>query len=272
MKRYLIAILLALLVVPASALAEGKVKEVVAEGKAEVSADRTMQDARNLAMKRAERSALEMVVGTDIRSTTTVYNADVINDMIVAGSKGIIVSKEILAEASAIEGDRIYRTVKIKAKIQALDRSLKSPYKIKLNVQRPGSKGKQSITVFAEGDEAVVKVRLDKSGYINIFSVDQNGKLYPLYPNEYAQSMEIEGQKEFVFPDSKLREMGLKMITSTLNGAAKSHESIVVVATKQIEIFFIDTKTPHLPDLMSELAALGQENWAQATKGYTILK
>lgn len=265
--------LMAALTYATDTLAGQKPRVVEAEGKAEISAGRTPDEARGLALDRARRTALEEVVGVDVRGSTVIYNADLINDMVMTGTRGIIVDQEVLHNECGSQGGLLVCTVRIKATVKELDRSKNPPFRIKATVQRPGKKTNKDVVIFQEGDEVQVRVKLDRKGYISIFSVDQFGKVYPLFPNKFAEDSLLEADRELVFPSDSLRTMGLKLRVQTLKGQKRSNESLMIIATKRKMSLLEDVEAePVLTDLMSELASMDQDVWAQATKGYIIMK
>ena len=256
---------------PGPAVSGDRVKTVRSEGKAELSADRTLEQTRNLAMEMARRNALEQALGLEVRGSTVVYNAEIINDMIMTATKGIIIGQEVIMHVCGEEEGKLYCTAEIKAKVKEIDRD--PPFSIKAHVQRPDKKEKMDVAVFQEGDEVQVRVKLDKPAFLSIFSVDERSGLYPLYPNNYADAGLLEARKEFVFPDERQRAMGLKLRAHTLEGQSRSHESIMVVATRErVELLDEMQRAPTLNDLMHELAELDPGDWAQAVRGYVIMK
>jgi len=272
-KVLIVTALLACMISPAYSAAASKARVVEAEGKAEISAGRTPDEARGLALDRARRTALEEVVGVDVRGSTVIYNADLINDMVMTGTRGIIVGQEILFNECISKDRKLICTVRIKAEVKELDRSANPPFSIKAKVQRPGRKSRKDVVIFQEGDEVQVSVKLDKEGYLTIFSVDQFGKVYPLFPNKFLNESFIEAGTEFVFPSDDLRARGLKLRVQTLEGQKKSNESLVIIATKRKVALLEDSSAePVLTELMAELANLDHDTWAQVTKGYIIMK
>jgi len=272
-KVIFFAALIACLICPIYTTAAQKSSMVEAEGKAEISAGRTPDEARSLALDRARRTALEEVVGVNVRGSTVIYNADLINDMVMTGTRGIIVAQEVLFNECGSEDGKLICTVRIKAEVKELDRSAKPPFSIKARVQRPGKKSRKDVVIFQEGDEVQVSVKLDKDGHLTIFSVDQFGKVYALFPNKFVKESFVEAGAEFVFPSDDLRARGLKLRAHTLEGQNKSNESLVLIATKERVALLEDTSSePVLTDLMAELSNLDHDVWAQATKGYIVMK
>lgn len=269
---YLIIILVLLTAGPTTA-SEKRTTVVDSEGKAEISAGRTPDEARRLALDRARRAALEEVAGVDVRSSTVIYNADLINDMVMTGTGGLIVGQEILLNECGEDSGRLICTVRIRATVSVMDRSKEASFHIKANVQQPGARSGNDVVLFKDGDEVQVKVRLDNNGYISIFGVDQTGSVSQLFPNKYAKESLVEGGTDFIFPDEAQREAGLRLRARTLEGKRKSNESMMIIATTRNVTFLEDAgESPKVTDLMAELAALDREVWAQATRGYVILK
>jgi len=256
-----------------AALARDRTRVVDSEGKAEISAGRTPDEARRLALDRARRAALEEVVGVDVRGSTVIYNADLINDMVMTGTGGLIVGQEILRNECGEEEGRLVCTVLIRAEVSVLDRSRKAPFSIKASVVSPGAKTGKGEVLFKDGDEVQVRVTLDRKGYLSIFNIDQTGKVSQLFPNKYSNDSLVEGGSEFAFPNEAQRESGLRLRARTLEGTRKSNESMMIIATTSAVRFLEDAgKSPLVADLMSELSALERDEWAQETRGYIILK
>lgn len=266
--------LIIILVTSVRVWAEENLITIETEGKAEISAGRTKDDARNLALQRARRNALEEAVGVDVRGSTIVYNAEMINDMVMTGTKGLITSQEVLFDRCGEEGDILVCTVRIKAIIKELDRSLSPPFRINAYVHRPGVKQKRtSAPQFYDGDEVQVSIKLNNKGYVSIFSIDQLGNVYQIFPNKYAKDSLVDDGQKVIFPDDRLRAKGLKLRAHTLEGYDKSHESLMIIATTR-EVDFLDDieSVPTMTDLMNQLAEIDQQVWTQETIGYVVVK
>jgi hypothetical protein len=269
----LFIITLALLLCSPFAQAGEKTVVVNTEGKAEISAGRTPDEARRLALDRARRSALEEIAGVEVRGSTVVYNADLINDMIITGTGGLITGQDILHHECGEEEGRLVCTVRIRAEVSMLNNPKDAPFRIKANILRPGGKGKSKMVFFQDGDEVQVRIKLDRKGYLSIFSVDQTGSVSQVFPNRYAVDSLVEAGEKFVFPDEALRTRGLRLRAQALEGQRKSNESMMIVATTRKVSFLEDGgKIPLVTDLMAELAALDRDMWAQSTIGYVILR
>lgn len=271
----IICLVLFLIVLPSvEAWAEDNMKTIESEGVAEISGNRTLDETRNLALQRARRNALEEAVGVDVRGSTVVYNAELINDMVMTGTKGLITNQEVLLNECGEDDGVLVCTVRIRATIKELDRSLDPPFRIKAYVHRPGNKKRSSSApVFQDGDEVQISLKLNNPGHVTIFSIDQEGNVYQIFPNKYAMDSLVDDGQNFVFPDDSLRAMGLRVRAHTLEGHKKSHESLMIIATtRKMDLLDDMESAPTMTSLMNQLASLDQAVWAQETKGYIVMK
>lgn len=105
---------------------------------------------------------------------------------------------------------------------------------------------------------------------MSIFSVDQNGNVIKLFPNEYQNPAVVPSRKEFVFPENKLRARGLKLRVNTPKKLGKALESVLIIATKEEAHFLEDSaiQNPTITDLMKEPSELDENfPWAEKTVG-----
>ena len=70
--------------------------------------DTTPAQARAMARNNARRSALEQAVGIEVHGSTVIYNSDLISDLVVTATKGLIVREEILYDSPTVKGNQIY--------------------------------------------------------------------------------------------------------------------------------------------------------------------
>ncbi|MBI5193744.1 MAG: DUF4384 domain-containing protein, partial [Nitrospirae bacterium] len=59
--------------------------------------------------------------------------------------------------------------------------------------------------IFQNNDEIVIRVTANEPSFINLFSVDQYGRVMKLYPNDLIKPETIPAGKEFLFPEKPLR-------------------------------------------------------------------
>lgn len=264
------------MLIPCAASAAGKVTGwIEAEGRAQLGYyNMTLADAESIALNNARRIALEKAVGVQISAVIVVYNSDLINELVKVASKGIIREEEVLMRDTVKEGKNLIYVVKIRAKIKKLDSKSKPPVKFRYAyVQRPDKKNEsKGVPNFQDGDEVQVRLKMDKDAYLHIFSVDQFGKVYPIYPNRHVGDAAIMGGERFIFPDNALRSMGFRLKARTLEKQDRSNESLMIVATTDNDPFLEGRKDSTITDLLRELSDRDQSEWALEVLGYVITK
>jgi uncharacterized protein DUF4384 len=247
--------------------------KVEAEGSIILGDDSTIGQARAAALNNARRAALEKTTGVEVRGSSTVYNFQLIDDLVVTATKGIIVKENVLKNSCAVKDEQISCMAKIEAWVAPLHVEKRGNFGVgKVAVVRPGSTASSSNPVFQSGDEIVVKATANPDAYLNIFSVDQNGVISKLYPNEFCAYERTPAGKEIVFPDEEQRRSGLRMKVRTPKGVKKAVESVLVIATKEKANFLSDGKVanPTITDLMRELSEMDPSLWAERTIGYEV--
>ena len=252
-----------------------EVKVVTAEGKIVLGDDTTPAHARAIAMNNARRTALEAAVGVNLHGSSVIYNSDLVSDLVVTATKGIIVKQNVLEDKYYTEEDRIYCLVRIEAHVKPLSQADSKRVKIlKASIRRPDKNVSENSPVFQDGDEIQIKVAASDNVFINIFSIDQYGNVIKLYPNNYIKAEIIPSGKEFTFPDDTIRSQGLNLRVTTPKGMKSGIESVLIIATKEEGFFLTDPsiQNPTISDLMNELSKLDPSSWSEKTIGYEVIK
>jgi len=252
-----------------------EVKVITAEGKIVLGDDTTPARARAIALNNARRTALEAAVGVNLHGSSVIYNSDLVSDLVVTATKGIIVKQNVLEDKCYTEEDRIYCLVRIEAHVKPLSQADSKRVRIlKASIRRPDKNVSENSPVFQDGDEIQIKVAASDNVFINIFSIDQYGNVIKLYPNNYIKAEIIPSGSEFVFPDDSLRNQGLKLRVTTPKGLKSGIESVLIIAAKKEGFFLTDpaVQNPTISDLMNELSKLDPSSWAEKTIGYEVIK
>ncbi|MBI3755377.1 MAG: DUF4384 domain-containing protein [Deltaproteobacteria bacterium] len=244
-------------------------------GEAVLGEDTTPAQARALALNNARRSAIEQASGAIVHGSTVVYNFQLISDLIASSSRGVIVQEEILSDDTRKEGKEIIYAVKIRAQVKTLENREKGNLKIvKATVGRYGSASAGATTVFQENDEMQIRAKVNADAYIHIFGIGQNGMVARIYPNEYFKGEMVSSQTEFIFPNERQRELGLKLKVRTPAGLSRGIETVLIAATKE-KVDFLSDKTGGeitVTDLMKELSDVEPSLWTETTVGYEVRK
>lgn len=247
--------------------------KVEAEGVILLGDDSTIGQAKAAAINNARRSALEKATGVEVRGSSTVYNFQLINDLVHTATRGIIVKENVLFSRCNADGEQISCKAKVEAWVKPLHTERRGSFLVKkAQVMRAGRNDASESPVFQNGDELVIRVSANEDAWLHLFSVDQNGGIGKLYPNDYVKGEKILAGQEVLFPEEGLRQSGLKMVVRTPKGKKKAVESVLVIATKQKVSFLEDRKAEDLTitDLMQELSALDVSQWVERTVGYEV--
>ena len=271
MGKLLMFFFISVILLPLSARAD--VKIVVAEGQAIIGGDITVPQARAMARNNARRSALEQAVGVSVRGSTVLYNSDLVSDLVVTATKGLIIKEEIIKDMPKVQGDQLSYFFKLRAYVKPINIERRGNFRIlKADVFRADKKKGSKLPVFQQNDEIQVSIRANKDSYINIFSVSQDGMISKLFPNDYFKAEIVAAKKVFIFPDDIQMALGLKLRVKTPEKLNRAVESVLIIATKEKADFLSDEdiEEPTITDLMKELSDIDPSLWAEKTVGYEV--
>lgn len=275
MKKYLL--LLTLFLLPGIVYAANIEKIVIGEGEHRLGDDTTPDAAMRTAKEKARVHALEQT-GVIIHAGSTMFNGEMISEIINSSAKGLIVSEKVLDGTKCSERDGIlFCKARIEAHILPLHSELRSRNRLDVSVHRYGydKDTPAKSLIFQDNDEVRIKVTPAEDSYLSIFSVDNNSNVIKLYPNEYSPARQASAKKEFIFPDELLISKGVKLKAAVPANKQKAVEVVLVIATRQEE-HLLENKSlqnPTLSDLMKELSELIIEDpssWVQKTIGYEV--
>lgn len=270
-----ILFLLLIFLYASSSFAQDNIQIIEKEGEAVLGEDTTPAQAKALALNTARRSAIEQVSGVIVHGSSVVYNFQIISDLVASATRGVIVKEEILVDEKKIEGKQIVYYTKIRVHVKTLENKEKGNLKIlKADVNRYGSNPASATIVFQENDEIQIRTKVNSGAYVHIFNISQDGMVTKLYPNEYFKAEVISPEADFIFPDEKQRELGLKLKVRTPKNLSRVVETMLIVATKE-KIDFLSAKKADavtITDLMKEVSETDASLWTEQTVGYEIRK
>jgi hypothetical protein len=124
---------------------------------------------------------------------------------------------------------------------------------------------------FIENEAIRITVKVQKSGYLYIFSVAEDGMVYTVYPHSYmkAGQNKIEADKELVLPTKDDISKGVNYIASLLPGQTVSCEYLKAIVADKPNLFN-GVKT--YEDMMKWLTRLKREEFEYVDLGYMIQK
>ncbi len=267
--------LLIIMLCASTASAQSNIQIIEKEGEAVLGDDMTPAQAKALALNNARRSAIEQASGVIVHGSSVVYNFQLVSDLVASATRGVIVKEEILADEKKMEGKQWIYYTKIRVHVKTLENREKSSLKIlEADVGRYGSNLASAAIVFQDNDEIQIKAKANSDAYIHIFNVSQDGWVTKLYPNEYFKAQITSMETEFIFPNEKQRDLGLKLKVRTPKNLIKAIETMLIVATKEKTDFLSDKKAGEvtITDLMRELSEIDASLWTEKIVGYEVRK
>jgi len=258
-----------------TASSQSNIQIIEKEGEAILGEDTTPAQAKALALNNARRSAIEQASGVIVHGSSVVYNFQLVSDLVASATRGVIVKEEILADEKKMEGKQWVYYTKIKAHVKTLENRERSSLKIlKADVNRYGSNPASAAIVFQDNDEIQIRAKANSDAYIHVFNISQDGWVTKLYPNEYFKAEITSPETEFIFPNEKQRDLGLKLKVRTPKNLSRAIETMLIVATKEKTDFLSDKKAGEvtITDLMKELSEIDASLWTERIVGYEVRK
>jgi hypothetical protein len=240
--------------------------------------DHTVSQVKARCRIEARRLAVEKAVGHFVRGSTVVYNYVLADDLVQSVARGLVVEEQVLEEGvRESEHDSGVKTLfyatKLKAKVKRVHSESKEHFKIQ---------GSLNKTVFYPKDEMQIRVTSSRNAFLYIFNVGQDHSVTVLYPNRFAQNGALVAGEELIFPDEKLRSVGVVLRVVPPPGAVKAIERIKLVAVTHQTDFIKDRfkegifqvydgkDTGLITDLLKALSTLDDSEWAEATIAYEV--
>lgn len=270
MKKIILAIC-ALLMIPLVCAAAEKPLWITAEGESLQGEFDTLKEVKERARRSAQSRAVEMAVGTFIKSHTLVSNSQVAEDLIYAAVRGKIIKENIIASGWDEKERTLYR-VKIKALVEPVYPEKGEGLSAKISLSK---------TDLREGDEVQIFYRVSKDSYVYIFSVAADGSVTLLLPNSNIQDNRAIAGTTYQFPpsDGKINLKAMFLPDYKKNFA---EERIKIIATREKEdllplgfregIFQVyDSKsTSMISDLVKRIIQIDPTDWAESTATYIL--
>ena len=266
-------ILFMLLAFPLVSLAAERPVWVTAEGESLQGEMDTLKEVKGRARRDAQSKAVEMAVGTFIKSHTLVSNSQVAEDLIYAAVRGKITKEEIIASDWDAKERNLYR-VKIKALVEPVYPEKGGGLSAKLHLSK---------TDLKEGEEVKIFYSVSEDAYVYIFSVAADGSVTLLLPNANTPDNFTKAKKAQQFPPQDSR-IELKAMFLPSAKEASAEERIKIIATKHKEdllalgfkegIFQVydENSTGMISDLVRRLTHIELTDWTEATAVYHLRK
>jgi len=270
-KIFLLSFILCLF--PLVSLAAGKPVWVTAEGEALQGEFDTLKEIKDRARRDAQNKAVEMAVGTFIKSHTLVSNAQVAEDLIYAAVRGKITKEKILSSGWDAQERNLYK-IRIQALVEPIYPEKGQGLSVKLSLSKSD---------LQEGDEVKIFYTVSEDAYVYIFSVAADGSVTLLLPNAHLADNFVRANQAGQFPPAG-SPISLKAMFLPGYEGKTAEERIKIIATKKKEpllslgfqegLFQVydEKSTGMIGDLVRRLNAIDPTDWAQAVAVYQLKK
>jgi len=259
------------LVIPLVSLAAEKPLWIIADGESYQGEMETPKEVKDRAKRDAQSKAVEMAVGTFIKSHTLVSNYQLAEDLIYAAVRGKITKEEIITSDWDAKERNLYK-ITIKALIEPVYPEKGEGLSVKLSLSK---------TDMREGYEVKIFYQVNEDSHVYIFSIAADGSVTLLLPNSNMPDNFTRGGRAHQFPpaDSSIH---LKAMFLPNFKEATAEERIKIIATRQKEdllsigfkegIFQVyDAKsTGMISDLVRRLNQIEPTDWTDTTAVYHL--
>lgn len=269
MRVFIVSFIILISVIPV--YASEKAIEIEATGEAYMGEIETQKEVKDRAKRDAESRAIDLAVGTFVRSHTVVSNSQLADDLIYAAVRGKIDKVEIIKEWWDEKERNLYK-VKLKALIEPVYPEAGEGLSIKLSLSKTNLK---------EGEEVKIFYQVNSDCYIYIFSIAADGSVTLLLPNSIVLDNSVKGGKAYSFPpDGSEIHLTAQFLSGYEKAAAE--ERIKIIATRQKEeiislgfkegLFKVyDAKsTGMISDLVKRLNQISPSDWTEASVVYVL--
>jgi hypothetical protein len=265
-----IILVIALLLIPFVSAAEKPVW-VTAEGESSQGEMDTLKEVKDRARRDAQSKAVEMAVGTFIKSHTLVSNSQIAEDLIYAAVKGKISKEEIIFSDWDAKDRNLYK-VKIKALIEPIYPEKGEGLSVKMSLSK---------TDLKEGEDVKIFYSVNEDAYVYIFSIAADGSVTLLLPNADMSDNFNRAEKVHQFPPADSRIQLKAMFLPDFKGTS-AEERIKIVATRNKEELlslgfkegsfqvYDEKSTGMISDLVRRLNQIGLADWTEATAVYNL--
>jgi hypothetical protein len=264
-------ILFIVLAFPVVSLAAEKPVWIIAEGETSQGEMDTLKEVKTRAKRDAETKAVEMAVGTFIKSHTLVSNSQVAEDLIYAAVRGKITKEEIISSGWDAKERNIYK-VKIKALVEPVYPEKGGGLSAKLHLSK---------TDLKEGDEVKIFYSVSEDAYVYVFSIAADGSVTLLLPNSNMPDNFSKAGKAYQFPP-KDSQIQLKAMLLPNYKESSAEEKIKIIATRHKEdllplgfkegVFQVydANSTGMIGDLIRRLNQIELTDWTETTGVYNL--
>jgi hypothetical protein len=212
------------------------VRKLRRKGWVEVSAEVVASEsespaqARDRALAEARRAAVESVAGIRIRSSLLSFEgvrgadaSSLVQSLTASRADAMVLDEKLVGTQMIPMAGGGYR-MKVVLRARVLDRSKTSDPGFQIQVQLDRER-------FLAGEDVALSVRSSRASRIYVLGITGDGAAV-LLPNKWLQDTRAGAGEWIRFPDSDLRERGVRLVAQVPEGQDSATEALVVVALR----------------------------------------
>lgn len=197
----------------------------------------TPEQAKDLALKKAYKAAIEYFSGVEVTGRTSYIQAenkdvilmDYFSKLTNQTSQGIILEKEILKEKIVTIGNSIYKIITIKLKVGKQSGIKDQNFKVNAELNKE---------YYKEGESLQLFVTPSIDCYLIIFNIMSDENVATIFPNEFREYNLVKANQEFLLPNEADK---ISYELALLPGKNEDTEIIKIIATKNPINFQLNT-------------------------------
>jgi len=199
-------------------------KDIMVQGRAAISGNLTLDQAKHQAINMARSLAIEQAAGVVVNSTTLLQNSLIVSEFINTFSYGFLIEEEILGWkgdwAKAKDPNQLgipVIEVTLRGVISLPEKSFYHNYVLKANLNKKS---------YISGEEVKLDVSATEDLYIIVVNYTADNKIIPIFPNAASKQNTLLRENTLTLPGQFSNEFDLTV--TTLPGHNNNTEAFVV--------------------------------------------
>ncbi len=202
------------------------------------SGDKAPNEARDLAIKRAQAEAVRQVVGTDVQAeqvNSSVQSGEErverFSQIVRTGASGRVINSEVLTDETVERAGNLFYKIRLQATVVPEQGQSDPSFDVGVSLNEKDrvylDRGRRT-----KSQELVARFRPSKDAYLTVFNVTPD-TIRVVWPNSRLPDTFVSADSTAEFPPPDMRRLGLRWRVQVPEGKQEVTERIVVVATKK---------------------------------------
>ncbi|OHD56081.1 MAG: hypothetical protein A2Y33_01395 [Spirochaetes bacterium GWF1_51_8] len=230
-------------------------------------------DSIDTAKKGATAKAIELILG--MKDQKAQHYTDIFKKMKAGESDAstFVFTSQNLVSLGVITEQKLLKTLEDKLKDREYSVIIKAVYQ---PIEGSGDPlffidASMSKSFYIENEAVQIRINVQKTGFLYVFSISDDGIVYPVYPHNYTKPGQnvIDAGKEFKLPTKEDMSKGINYIASIPVGQTSAYEYLKIIVADKANLF---TGAKTYEDLNKWLTRLKRDEFEYVDLGYVIHK